>query len=196
LSNPQNSGSQNSSIVIDTAINQDLHDNLFNSGPPTLNFTESILNDLLKNITMSTFNTFNIWNTTANTTTSTYHIIYIFSRPLNLILPYSLTLLLALLFLVLGTVSLFQNGVPAETNSFIQLLVSLTGSGTLKDHAASGCLGGWDNIPRELRDLQIQLGDLTVMGGDVSGEGAVHRAGFGVSHEVGPLMRTAKYGIA
>lgn len=121
--------------------------------------------------------------------------VYTFSRPLNLILPYSLTILFALPFLILGNVSLFRNGMPAESDSFIQLLVSLTGNGTLQEHAATGCLGGQDNFSRELRDLKIQFGDLTVRKERSGGKDILHRAGFGVPREVGPLARRAMYGL-
>ena len=86
---------------------------------------------------------------------------------------------------------------PAESNSFIQLLVSLTGTGTLRKQAATGCLGGQDNFPRELRDLQIQFGDLTVVKskGGAAGKDIVRCAGFGVPREVGPLAKRAKYGL-
>lgn len=84
-----------------------------------MSVTESILNELLQNVTISTFNAFSLWNTTANATISTTKMVYEFSCSLNLILPYSLSLSFVPCFLILGTVSLFRNGVPAKRGSFI-----------------------------------------------------------------------------
>lgn len=80
----------------------------------------------------------------------------------------------------------------------MQIVVALTGSDILKTYAAPGCLGGSQNFPQELKDTSIQFGDLAGAEGNDSlkKEGAVRRAGFGVRHEVRPLMRTARYGFA
>ena len=43
--------------------------------------------------------------------------------------------------------------------------------------------------------MSIQFGDLTAAENKTTGEGAVRRAGFGPPHEVGPLIRTATYGL-
>jgi len=151
---------------------------------------------MLQNVTVSTFNNFNLWNTSVNATISTDRIVYDFSRPLNIIIPYALSLALGLISLILGTFSLYRNGIPAKHGSFIQLLVTVAGSDTLRNHAASGSLGGSRNFPQELKDMSIQFGDLTVASDNLSKGDVLHRAGFGVPSEIGPLIRTVKYGFA
>ena len=67
------------------------------------------------------------------------------------------------------------NGVATESDSFIQLFVSLTGSRALEEHAASACLIGDDDLPRGLGDLKIRYGDLFQL--ESSDEhGPIHRA--------------------
>lgn len=189
--------SQNGTIITDTAINLNLHNqSLIYSASPEISLSESILNEILQNVTVSTFNNFNLWNTSVNATIFTDRIVYDFSRPLNIIIPYALSLALGLVSLILGTISLYRNGVPAKHGSFTQLLVTLTGSDSLRNHAAPGSLGGSHNVPRELKDMSIQFGDLTTARDNFSKGGVLHRAGFGVSTEVGPLLRTAEYGFA
>ena len=49
---------------------------------------------------------FGEWNTTANATVSTTINVYNFSRQLNLILPYFISLLLAVPFILIGRIAL------------------------------------------------------------------------------------------
>jgi hypothetical protein len=130
--------------------------------------------------------------TTVNATTSTSINVYSFSQPLSLILPYFLTLLVSLPFVVLGCLSLFKNGVSAMDGSFIQIIATSTGSAVLDRAAAGGCLGGDESTPQELKDLKIRFGEF--IGRDEPGR--VKRAGFGIDSEVVPLKKGADYGIA
>lgn len=89
------------------------------------------MNDYLFNMTTSMMVTYNLWNTTVNATRLTTINVYNFSQPLSLVLPYFLTLLVALPFVVLGCLSLFNNGVSAMDGSFMQIIATSTGSATL-----------------------------------------------------------------
>ena len=132
------------------------------------------------------------WNTTANATILNIINIYTFSKPLNLLLPYFLTLGLALPFIIVGALALHKNGVSAMDGSFMQILTTSTGSAVLDRAAAGGCLGGDESVPEELKNLRIRFGEF--LGRDEPGK--VKRAGFGIESEVVALQKGAKYGIA
>ena len=132
------------------------------------------------------------WNTTANATQTTTTNIYSFSQPLNLILPYFISLAIALPFILIGMLALVKNGVSATDGSFMQIITTSTGSAILDKAAAGGCLGGDESVPQELKDLRIRFGEM------VGGGGAemVKRAGFGAEDEVTSLKKGEKYGIS
>ncbi|KAF4630432.1 hypothetical protein G7Y89_g7699 [Cudoniella acicularis] len=79
------------------------------------------------------------------------------SWPFNLLLPYYISLLVALPILLLGTFILHQNGVSAMDGSFIQFLTTTSGSSTIHRIAATGNLGGPQNVPQELKDLKFGI---------------------------------------
>ena len=117
--------------------------------------------------------------------------IYSFAARKNLIIPYFHSLGVAIPFLILGGISMYQNGVSATDGGFVQVLTTTTGSKTLEQAAAAGCLGGNESISKDLLDLQIRFGELI----DHRGEpGEVRRACFGTNDEVVPLDRSATYG--
>jgi hypothetical protein len=123
------------------------------------------------------------WNTTVDATITTNHNVYSFSRPLNLILPYALSLLVSLPFITIGYLSLQGNGVAALSDSFLQLLVTMTRSEQL-DRVAQPCaLGGDEQATQELKHTRIMFGEL------VGGAQAVRRIGFGMEDEIVPLRK-------
>lgn len=138
---------------------------------------------------MSAFGT---WTTNANATKINTITVYNFSSPLNLILPYFVSLFIALPFLALGLWALWRNGVSAIDSSFLQILMTTTGSAVLDRTAAGGCLGGDESVPQELKDLKIRFGEIV----DRKEDGRVKRAGFGVDEEVTTLKRGDPYGVA
>jgi hypothetical protein len=126
------------------------------------------------------------WNATVNATISTNRNVYSFSRPLNLILPYALSLLASLPFLVIGYLSLQHNGVAALSDSFLQLLVTMTRSEKL-DRVAQPCsLGGDEQTTQELKHTRIMFGELA------GGDQIVRRIGFGLEEEIIPLEKIIK----
>lgn len=135
---------------------------------------------------------YGLWNTTANATFLTATNVYSFSQPLNLIIPYFLSLFLAVPFLAVGMLALFRNGVSAIDGSFMQIITTSTGSAILDRAAAGGCLGGNESFPQELKDLKIRFGEF--IGRD--DPGMVKRAGFGVDSEVTELRKGTSYGIS
>lgn len=132
------------------------------------------------------------WTTTANATKVTTLNVYKFSQPLSLLLPYFITLIVSLPFVVIGCLSLFRNGVSAMDGSFTQIITTSTGSAVLDRAAAGGCLGGNESLPDELKDMKIRFGEFVGR----EDPGKIKRAGFGVEGEVKPLEKGGNYGIA
>ncbi|TGO16217.1 hypothetical protein BPAE_0512g00010 [Botrytis paeoniae] len=158
--------------------------------------TPESLNRLLQNITLNMISEIGWWSTLANVTQWESINTFQFSKPLNLILPYFISLFLAIPILVLGIWSLRQNGVSAMNNSFVQILNTTTGSKALERAAATGCLGGYNNVLDELMDLKIRFGELKDVGqGDERSSNGVKRAGFGTEQEIRPLVKGENYGF-
>lgn len=133
-----------------------------------------------------------LWSETVNVTQSLSQNIYSFSQPINLIIPYSLSLLLVFPFLLIGTFALTHNGVPATDGGFIQILSTTSGSPSLQRVVAGSCLEG--DSSKQLRGLKVKYGELVNLRDEIRGT-VVRRAGFGIVDEVGPLMKGERYGV-
>lgn len=81
------------------------------------------------------------WDTSANATVLRAVNVYSLSRPLNLLIPHFVILLVSLLSVVLGCIGLIKNGVFAVDGSFMQIVTTSTGSSILHKAAAGGSLG-------------------------------------------------------
>ncbi|CZR55289.1 uncharacterized protein PAC_05176 [Phialocephala subalpina] len=184
-------GPQGNTVIDSTRFNQ-VFNQYTNAANPSFNISSDILNDYLLNMTMSIATAYGRWNTSANATVTTLINVYSFSQPLNLLIPYFLTLLLSLPFIILGSIALLNNGVSAMDGSFMQIITTSIGSSVLDKAAAGGCLGGNESMPEELKDLKIRFGEF--LGRD--DPGGIKRSGFGVEGEVRALQKGAKYGIA
>ncbi|KAM0160761.1 hypothetical protein ACHAPG_002825 [Botrytis cinerea] len=167
----------------------------FVSSYPSFNMTTSTLNSYLFNLTTSAMLSYNNWNTTSNATIVDTINIYTFSQPLNLILPYFITLGVSLPFLLLGFWSLYRNGVSATDSGFIQLLATTTGSQALEDAAAASCLGGSNHIDKIFKETKIRFGELVDPNNLNPNANTLRRAGFGIESEVRDLEKGAQYGI-
>ena len=154
------------------------------------NISDTTIKDLLYNVTVSVIS-LGYWNTSTIVTRADWVNTYSFSgfRRYSLILPYALSLLLSLAFVVIGLLSLFENSVAAS-NGFLQIIQTSRGSAAL-DHAARGSsLGGPENVPSNLENLELMFGELKRPAG---GEGPFRRAGWGTRSEVGPLVKGESY---
>ena len=151
----------------------------------TLNLSGDTLQRMLQNITISLLTMGNAIIKT-NVTTTNYVNKYQFGPHYELVAPYVSALVFALLFAILGSLALVQNGVSATEGGFLQLLCTTRGSSVLDEKARAGCLGGEENVPEELQNLLVRFGELR------NGEGV--RAGFGVSYEVQDLVKGRNYG--
>ncbi|KAE8416503.1 hypothetical protein BDV36DRAFT_297060 [Aspergillus pseudocaelatus] len=107
----------------------------------------SLLNTLLGNITGSIIPLKNLWSTKVNLTDNVMVNVYSLSQPLNIILPYSLTLLAGLLSLLLGLYSLRENDVSALDGGFLQILTTTLGSSNIDRVVRDGCLRGMKIYP-------------------------------------------------
>ncbi|KAE8310649.1 hypothetical protein BDV41DRAFT_579345 [Aspergillus transmontanensis] len=164
---------------------------------------EEVLNSLLANVTLSAINHFQLWPTSVNVTRQDLQTQYVWSRPLNLLLPYFLSLGVTLPLAVLGYWSLHKNGVPATDNGFLQVAMTTRGNYKLDQLARGGCLGGNHNESAELKDLEVQFGELVQpdrprldMGPNDLGSPTtdVGLAGFAPKGEVAPLLVGKRYG--
>jgi hypothetical protein len=156
----------------------------------TLNISEASLNSMLYNITLSTIS-LGLWNTSTEVTMEDFVNTYSFAGPrrYNLIFPYAVCLLISFGFVALGLYSLYGNSVEGS-NGFLQTIQTSRGSAALNAAARGSSLGGPDNVPKELEDLQLVFGELI----DADGKsGAVRRAGWGTRSEVRPLVKGARY---
>jgi hypothetical protein len=158
--------------------------------PSLFNVNQDVLNAMLANITLSSISAFNLWTTNTDITQNLSVNVYSFSRPLNLLLPYFLILLLALPFIVLGLYSLYANGVSATDCGFLQLLTTTRGSKVIDKAARGGCLGGDENIPVELKKIRVRFGEL--INENSGSESRI--AGFGTEGEVVTLRKGGMYG--
>ena len=168
-------------MIRDTLFNQN-RDNWADTRPK-LQISETLLNEIVVNVTIAAMLTYfplSVWNQTVLANVTTSRNIYSFSRPLNLILPYTLSLVFSLPFLVIGYISLRRNGVAALSDSFLQLLVMTTRSGELDRIAVPCSLGGEEMATREMKQAKIMFGEIA----DGNGDGRVSRMGFGLEHEV------------
>ncbi|KAE8380431.1 hypothetical protein BDV26DRAFT_279500 [Aspergillus bertholletiae] len=164
---------------------------------------EEILNSMLANVTLSAINHFQLWPTSVNATRQDLRTQYVWSRPLNLLLPYFLSLGIALPLAALGYWSLRQNGVPATDNGFLQVAMTTRGNYRLDQLAMRGCLGGNHNESAELKNLEVQFGELVQqdssrLGMEPGNLGSlpteVRLAGFAPKDEVAPLVVGKPYG--
>lgn len=160
----------------------------------SFNITEESLNKLLANFTLSIIPYLGLWNDTVNITRHISQNVYSFSQPINLLIPYSLSLVLAFPCILLGTFALVQNGIPANDGGFIQILSTTTGSPALQIAAAGNCLAGDGRPSEHLRNLKVRYGELVGLRTRVGGT-VVRRAGFGTEGEVLPLKKGEKYGV-
>ncbi|KAH6890271.1 hypothetical protein B0T10DRAFT_485456 [Thelonectria olida] len=176
----------NQTLLRDTYFNTNIDD--LSNGAPSFRITEGLLNEAIANATLHIMLSrfpLSAYNTTATATSTAFHNTYSFQRPLNLVLPYALSLAFSLPFVAIGLVSLRRNGVAALSDSFIQLLVTTARSDRL-DHIAAPCsLGGDELALKELARTNIMFGEVSKR---YNSDGkVVKRVGFGLQGEVEPL---------
>ncbi|VUC28221.1 unnamed protein product [Clonostachys rosea] len=197
VGSPVSCGPIAGSLVADTRFNTQ-RDNFTRSPAdgPSFSVSEDLLNDALFNTTMNAAFQLGYWEEAVDSRTSTFRQFYSFASPKTILIPYLLCLALSLPFLYLGLRSLRSNGVSAIDGGLMQILMTSTGSRTLNEAAANGCLGGEENIPEDFKNMKIRFGELVSSASDDEQDNPrqIRRAGFGVDSEVIPLKRGVFYG--
>jgi hypothetical protein len=144
-----------------------------------LDLSEDRINEALQNITLSAMYAFDRWHTTTNVTRTTNYNTFEFSSRPRLIVPYAASLLLTLPFLFLGLRALQLNGAPAIETSFLQTLVTTTGSARLREIAAASSEQPYD-VSESVKETRIRFGYML----ETKGEEVVRRSTFGLEDEV------------
>jgi hypothetical protein len=90
--------------------------------------------------------------------------VYRFEHKLAFFLPYGLILGLAIPTIALGLVALYMqnHGVSAMNGGFLQVLMTTTGRTEMEAviKKGSGTMGGDENVSKELREMEVQFGEL------------------------------------
>lgn len=163
-----------------------------------ITITAGAIQDLLRNITISLLTIPNTQRTILVTSATTRDV-YDFARPLNLILPYAVTLLLSAIVVAIGLKSLYSNGVPATTGAgFIQTFCSTRGSATLNQLAAEAAhrgVGGKGNAAgfQAIGDLKLRYGQLKKGEGEGDGGDSENVMGFGTEGELVSRSQDSKF---
>lgn len=146
-----------------------------------LNITEATLNELLANVTISTMSR-GFWYRSAHVNTSEMRNMYHFSRPINLVLPYSLCLTIGFVVVGLGFRAMRENEVAVADSGFLQVMMATRGNTKLEALVERHGLVSPNSILDELKDLEVRYGELMV-----DGEGGKY--GFGTAEETAQLRR-------
>ncbi|KAL8668280.1 MAG: hypothetical protein Q9168_007091 [Polycauliona sp. 1 TL-2023] len=188
-SSPIQCGVKEGTIVGDTLLNIQ-RDNVTRTpmeGPEFI-ITEQALNDALFNLSLSAALQLGFWTDTVVANVTNQVNIYSFASPMQLLAPYCVCLILSFPFLYLGLRSLRLNGVSATQGGFVQIMMTTMGSRRLEEAVAGGCVGGENNVSKELGNLKVRFGELA------GKEGKGIRAGFGTEEEVSLLRPDVDYG--
>jgi hypothetical protein len=173
----------NQTIIADSVFNRARYnfspEFIKSHSPIDLDLSENRINEALQNITLSVMYTLDWWHTTANVTQNLNYNTFSFSSRPRLIIPYAASLLLSLPLLFLGFRALRLNGAPAIDTSFMQTLVTTTGSARLREIAAKGSETPYD-VPESVKETRIRFGYML----ETNGEEVVRRATFGLEDEV------------
>lgn len=143
----------------------------------------SIVEQLMRNVTISMLNDAKT-NTTTEVTTTVYKAAYEFQDKPRLIVVYAVTLGVCLIFVLFGLFALFQNGTPAYSGGFLQILCTTTYGESLMNHLAKeASLQGTENIPEDLAHLKVRYGLVTDSGSEKK------YAAFGTVEETEILLK-------
>lgn len=143
----------------------------------------SVVEDLMKNVTISMLNDAEKYVSTTATTT-VYKSAYVFKDKIKLIGAYASALVACLVFLLLSFGALLQNGTPASSSGFLQIMCTTAHSnGAMNELAKGTSLGGAIGVPKDLLDLNVRFGVVT----DANGEW--RHAAFGTVEDTEPLVK-------
>ncbi|KAF1843229.1 uncharacterized protein K460DRAFT_407592 [Cucurbitaria berberidis CBS 394.84] len=148
------------------------------------NLTEQTMNEYIANVTISAL-TLKIGKNKTQVNVTEYHTTYDFSAPINLILPYALSLAIGIVFVAIGIWSWSQNGTSAFDGGFLQVMATTVGRTQMEDLAiAHQTSNNGDYKSKELMDLRVRYGELV----DAEGVGT-GLAAFGTIEETKMLRK-------
>ncbi|OAL47288.1 hypothetical protein IQ07DRAFT_623588 [Pyrenochaeta sp. DS3sAY3a] len=157
---------------------------LYSKARGTYDLNERTLNEFIANVSISALS-LNIGEAKVPINYTEYQTTYYFSAPINLILPYALLLFFSIVFVLIGTISLHQNGASATDGGFLQIMATNVGRTKLeelvREHYPSY---NGDQVPDVLLNLKIRFGEL--VNEDGAGDGL---AGFGTEEETRLLKK-------
>lgn len=148
----------------------------------SISLTASVVEELMRNITISilNYNTQDIVTAPAHSTT--HETAYVFSKRLRLIAAYASALGVASVFVLAGLIALYQNGTPASSGGFLQIMCTTThGDGVMNQLAKQNSLGPSSSVTRDLSRLKVRFGVVTNSDG--------RHAAFGTVDETEVLLK-------
>jgi len=124
----------------------------------------AIVEQLMRNVTISILNDATT-NTTTKATTTVYKAAYEFQDKPRLIVVYAVTLGVCLVFVLLGLFALYENDTPAFSGGFLQILCTTTYGESLMNHLAKeASLQGTESLLKNLAGLRVRYGLVTDKG--------------------------------
>ncbi len=148
----------------------------------SFNLSASIIEDLMKNITISVLNDNTEDSINTATTYVVYEAAYIFKNQARLIAAYAGALVVSLAFILAGLVALIQNGTPASSGGFLQIMSTTThGDGVMNQLAKEASSTGASSATKDLSDLKVRFGVVT--------NGQSRHAAFGTVDETELLLK-------
>jgi hypothetical protein len=144
-----------------------------------------MLNEALANITISAISLGTWWDMVPVTTTR-YRSTYLLSNPLNLILPYSICLAAATIFVAIAIWSLWHNRAPAADGGFLQIMMATVGDTKMSRAILREQVAAIDDMSDELKSLKIRYGELVEEDKFDVGN---RRFGFGTTDEINSLRK-------
>lgn len=137
----------------------------------------------MTNVTISILN--DASNLTSTTITRTvYKSAYVFVDQARLIGAYAGTLAACLVFVLLGFGALWQNGTPAFSGGFMQIMCATTyGDSVMNRMAQEASVRGVESLPHELSGLKVRFGMVT------DSANAKQYAAFGTVDETETLLK-------
>lgn len=149
--------------------------------------TPSVIEELMRNVTMSLLNHSNrLTETLVSQTTMSDG--YVFEDPNRLIVAYFSGLALYSVLISLGVMALLHNGVSASPGGFLEVLGATAASGSQLNGVVRQVNQG-ERPLRQLLDLRIRLGEVRDGGGERP------FAAFGTEGETVSLKRKTRGGL-
>lgn len=173
----------NHTIILDTAFNLDRYND--NDTDPRLSITEDLINEALQNITIAASFALPIGSQSVNTSTLNMQPTFRFKPRMLLVLPYTLSLLAALLMICAATWAIQINGSAVEDNAFIQTFTCAVGSSDAVRNMALQYRSSRDiTVAQEFEKLEIIFGFVNDGVTRPTESDLRKRVGFGLNEEI------------